>query len=65
MPQYIVRPPVSLQNLLVEQTGTDTVVYRAPYSDYFRTDTKLFPAIEFLVEVLQHLPDSRSRLLRT
>ena len=28
--QYIVRPPVSLQKLLVDQGGTDTVVYRAP-----------------------------------
>jgi hypothetical protein len=56
--QYIVRPPVSLQNLLVEEGGTDTVVYRAAYNDYFRTDTKVFPAIEFLVELLQHLPDS-------
>jgi hypothetical protein len=41
--QYIVHPPVSLQNLLVEEGGTHTVVYRAPYSDYFRTDTKIFP----------------------
>ena len=41
------------------------MVYRAPYSDYFHTDTKAFPAIEFLVEVLQHLPDPRSRLIRT
>ena len=56
--QYIVRPPIS-------EGGTDTVVYRAAYNDYFRTDTKVFPAVEFLVEVLQHLPDSRSRLLRT
>ncbi len=63
--QYIVRPPVSLQHLLVDQGDTDTVVYRAPYSDYFHTDMKVFPAIEFLVEVLQHLPDSRSRLIRT
>jgi hypothetical protein len=38
--------------------------YRAPYSHYFHTDRKVFPAIEFLVEVLQHLPDSRSRLIR-
>jgi len=60
-----VRPPVSLEKLLVEEGGTDTVVYRAAYSDYFHTDTKVFPAIEFLVELLQHLPDSRSRLLRT
>jgi hypothetical protein len=63
--QYIVRPPVSLQHLLLDEGGTDTVLYRAPYSDYFHTDTKVFPAIEFLVEVLQHLPDSRSRLIRT
>ena len=56
--QYIVRPPVS-------EGGTDTVVYRAAYSNYFHTDTKVFPAIEFLVELLQHLPDSRSRLVRT
>jgi len=56
---------ISLQNLLVEEGGTDTVVYRVPYNDYFRTDTKVFPAVEFLVELLQHLPDSRSRLVRT
>ena len=62
--QYIVRPPVSLQNLLVE-ASTDTVVYRAPFNDSLRTDTKVFLAVEFLVELLQHLPDSRSRLLRT
>jgi hypothetical protein len=41
------------------------VVYRARYSDYFHTDTKLFTAVEFLVELLQHLPDSRRRLIRT
>jgi hypothetical protein len=58
-----VRAPVSLQKLLVDEGGTDTVVYRAPYSDYFHTDTKVFPAVEFLVEVLQHLPDPRSRLV--
>ena len=60
-----VRPPVSLQNLLVDEGGTDTVVYRARYSDYFHTDTKAFRAVEFLVELLQHLPDSRCRLIRT
>ena len=42
------RPPVSLQHLLLDEGGTDTVVYRAAYSDYFHTDTKLFPAVEFL-----------------
>jgi len=58
-------PPISLQNLLVDEGGTDTVVYRAPSSDYFRTDTKVFPAVAFLVQLLQHLPDSRRRLIRT
>ena len=60
-----VRPPVSLQKLLVDEGGPDTVDYRAAYSDYFHTDTKVFPAIEFLVKLLQQLPDSRSRLVRT
>jgi hypothetical protein len=32
-----VRPPLSLQKLLVAEAGTDTVIYRAPYSDYFKT----------------------------
>jgi hypothetical protein len=43
--QYIVRPPVSLQNLPVDEGGTDTVIYRAPYSDFFKTGTKVFPAV--------------------
>jgi len=61
--QYIVRPPLSLQKLLVDE-GRDSVVYRAPYSDYFRTDSKIFSPTAFLAEVLQHLPDSRNRLIR-
>jgi hypothetical protein len=61
--QYIARPPVSLQKLLVDE-GRDAVVYRAPYSDYFRTDSKIFPPTAFLAEVLQHLPDARNRLIR-
>jgi hypothetical protein len=61
--QYIVRPPLSLQKLLVDE-GRDAVVYRAPYSDYFRTDSKIFAPTAFLAEFLQHLPDSRNRLIR-
>ena len=63
--QYVLRAPLSLQNLLVDEGGTDTVVYRTPYSDFSKTDTKAFPAVGFLLEVLQHLPDSRCRLIRT
>ena len=62
--QYIVRPPLSLQKLLVDE-GRDAVVYRAPYSDYFRTDSKIFAPTAFLAEVLQHLPDARNRLIRS
>jgi hypothetical protein len=36
--QYILRPPLSLQKLLVDGGGTHTVVYHAPYSHYFHTD---------------------------
>ena len=61
--RYSVRPPLSLQKLLVDE-GRDAVVYRAPYSDYFRTDSKIFAPTAFLAEVLQHLPDSRNRLIR-
>jgi hypothetical protein len=61
--QYIVRPPLSLQKLLVDE-GRGSVLYRAPYSDYFRTDSKIFAPTAFLAEVLQHLPDSRNRLIR-
>ena len=61
--QYIVRPPISLQKLLVDE-GRDAVVYRAPYNDYFRTDSKIFPPAAFLAELLQRLPDARNRLIR-
>jgi hypothetical protein len=53
-----------LSAVRILEGGTDTVVYRAPSCDYFHTDTKAFPAVEFLVELLQHLPDSRRRLIR-
>jgi hypothetical protein len=39
-------------------------LYRSEYNPYFRTNSKLFPATEFLVEVLQHLPDAGARLIR-
>ena len=51
--QYVLRAPLSLQDLLVDEGGTDAVLYRAPYSDFFKTDSKVFPAVGFLAEVLQ------------
>jgi len=62
--QYIARPPVSLKKLLVEEGGTDSVLYYTAYNDYFRTNAKLFSASDFLAELLQHLPEPRTRLIR-
>jgi hypothetical protein len=40
------------------------VLYRSEYNPYFKTDSRLFPDVEFLVQLLQHLPDARTRLIR-
>jgi len=61
--QYIARPPVSLKKMLVEEHA-GSVLYQSEYNPYFRTNSPLFPATEFLVEVLQHLPDPDARLIR-
>ena len=53
--QYIARPPVSLKKILVEEHA-GSVLYQSEYNPYFRTNSRLFRATEFLVEVLQHLP---------
>ena len=61
--QYIARPPVSMKKMLVEEHAR-SVLYQSDYNAYFRTNSRLFPATEFLVEVLQHVPDAGSRLIR-
>jgi len=49
--------------MLVEDHG-GSVLYRSEYNQYFKTDARLFPALEFLVQLLQHLPDARTHLVR-
>ncbi len=61
--QYIARPPVSLSKMLVEEHEA-SVLYRSEYNPYFKTNARLFPALEFLVQLLQHLPDARTHLVR-
>ena len=61
--QYIARPPISLSKMLVDEQEA-SVLYRSEYNPYFKTNVKLFPALEFLVQLLQHLPDPRARLVR-
>jgi hypothetical protein len=60
--QYIARPPISLKKLLVEE-HEGSVLYRSEYNPYFKTNTKLFPVIGFLVDLLQHLPDAGAHLI--
>jgi hypothetical protein len=60
--QYIARPPISLSKMLVEEHEA-SVLYRSEYNPYFKTNVKLFPALEFLVQLLQHLPDARAHLV--
>jgi hypothetical protein len=59
---YIARAPVSLKKLVVEDPEA-TVLYYTAYNPYFRTNAKLFSATDFIDELLQHLPDCRSRLI--
>jgi len=61
--QYIARLPVSLGKMLVEE-HEGSVLYRSEYNPYFKTNARLFPALGFLVQLLQHLPHPRSHLVR-
>ena len=40
------------------------MLYRSEYNPYFKTNHKLFPAIGFLVDLLQHPPDAGAHLIR-
>ena len=60
--EYIARPPLSLKKILLEEHG-GSVLYRSEYNPYFKTNQKLVPAIEFVVDLLQHLPDSGDHLI--
>ena len=60
--QYLARPPVSLQKMLLEEHA-GSLLYRSEYNPHFHTDSMLFPATEFLLKVLQHLPDAGTPLI--
>ena len=49
--------------MLVEEHEA-SVLYRSEYNPYFKMNVKLFPALEFLVQLLQHLPNPRAHLVR-
>jgi hypothetical protein len=61
--QYITRPPVYLNKMLVEEHEAG-VLYRSVYNPYFKTSARLFRALELLVQLLQHLSNARAYLVR-
>jgi hypothetical protein len=48
--------------MLVEERA-GSVLYRSENNPSFRSYSRLFPARELLVEVLQHLPEAVARLI--
>ena len=61
--QYIAPPPISLAKMLVQEHHS-SLLYPSEYNPSFKTNARLFPALEFLVQLLQHLPDPRVHLVR-
>jgi hypothetical protein len=71
---HIARPPVSLSKMLVKDPMAErpqgygrhggSVLYRSENNQYFKTDVRMYPAREFLAQLLQHLRDARTHLVR-
>lgn len=40
------------------------LLYGSEYNPYFKTNVRLFPALESFVQLLQHMPDPRAHLAR-
>jgi hypothetical protein len=61
--QYISRPPVSLKKIRYEPFK-GRVLFHTTYSEYFKENTHLFDALDFLAELTQHIPPKRVQLIR-
>jgi hypothetical protein len=61
--QYIIRHPVSLQNILYARS-TGTIIYKTKYNEYFKENIKLFKAGDFIAELTQHIPPKHKHLIR-
>jgi hypothetical protein len=53
--QYIVRAPLSLQKLSYDRPG-GKVIYHASYNPWFRQDTTLWDAMDFIASLTQFIP---------
>lgn len=60
----VARPPISLLIRMHVEEHEAGALYRSESHPCIKTNEKPFPAIEFLVQRLPHLPDPRARLVR-
>lgn len=65
--RFIHIPTVDLQKMCrcFRQRVIAFFLWRKLLNERLARNTKVFPAVEFLFELLQHVPDSRRRLVRT
>jgi len=61
--QYITRHPLSLKKILYEPTK-GRIIYHTKYNDYFKENTKMFEACDFIAELTQHIPPKHKHYIR-
>jgi hypothetical protein len=61
--EYIARPPISLKKIRYEPFK-GKVLFHTTYSKYFKQNAHLFDALDFLAELIQHIPPKRLQLIR-
>ena len=61
--QYLARYSVSLEKIVYEPVK-GKVLFHTKYNKYFKENLKVFPAEEFISELVQHISPPRMRLIR-
>jgi len=61
--QYIARCPISLDKIIYE-SFKGKVIFKTKYNAYFKENLKVFDAVEFIGQTVQHIPIPRIRLIR-
>ena len=61
--QYIARCPISL-NKIIYESFKGKVIFKTKYNAYFKENLKVFDAVEFIGQAVQHIPVPRIRLIR-
>ena len=61
--EYIARPPISLKKIRYEPFK-GRVLFHTTYSKYFKQNVHMFDALDFLAELMQHIPPKGLQLIR-